>query len=98
MPGGCSASDAGRADEKDRAGWVLTAQVEKLSEGKPRTRGQREAQVSSVEMEVTHTGQERGERPSHQDHRGVAGSGGAKGIMKRLTGLPESEAERSCDK
>ena len=59
MPGGCSASDAGRADEKDRAGWVLTAQVEKLSEGKPRTRGQRGAWVSSAEKEVTHTGQER---------------------------------------
>ena len=33
---GSSASDAGGADEKDRAGWVCTAQMEKLSEGKPR--------------------------------------------------------------
>ena len=38
---------------------ILTAQVEKLSEGKPRTRGQRGAWVSSAEKEVTHTGQER---------------------------------------
>ena len=36
MPGDSSALDAGGADEKDRADWVYTTQMEKLSEGKPR--------------------------------------------------------------
>lgn len=34
------------------------------------------------------------ERPSSQDHHGVAGGGGAQGIIKMLRELLESEAER----
>ena len=62
-------------------------------EEKPRLGGQRGSPFSRDRSYTRRPG-EKAERPSGQDHHGVAGGGGAEGIMKTLRELLESEAER----
>lgn len=70
------------------------AQVEEaVLGGETQARGQ-QGSPFSWNRSYTHRPGKKTERPSSQDHHGVAGGGGAQGIIKMLRELLESEAER----